>query len=156
MYNVTNYFSIYSHPIWIELHEVATWISLSWIHCAMEDDMIFGHPVGNQVIWVGLNIKWRIKNVLKLGQLLVMKGFMQDTPKKSLCTRRNEKESFYSDIFNRLWEIQINGLPCLMLSESNNRPYSKRNMMYYSWKLHTLRQHLILSMNSSIFRIFLI
>ena len=67
----------------------------------LEDDMIFGHPVGNQVILVGLNIKWRIKNVLKLGQLLVMKGFMQDTPKKSLCKRRNEKESFYSDIFNR-------------------------------------------------------
>ena len=72
---------------------------------------------------------------------------------KALCARRNEKESFYSDVFNtcRLWEKPMKGLPCLMPSESHNRPYSKRNMMHYSRKLHTPSQHLIRSMNSSIF-----
>ena len=72
-----------SHTIWTELHKahVATQNSLSWIHVAVENYLIFGHPVEDQVIWVELNVKCRIKNVLKFRELLVMKGFTQkDTP----------------------------------------------------------------------------
>lgn len=60
------------HLNWI-LHKVhlAKQNSLSWIHGAVENYVIFGHPVENQVIWVELNMKRRIKNVLKFRELLV-------------------------------------------------------------------------------------
>ena len=61
----------------------------------MEDYVIFGHPVGNQVIWVGLSMKRNIKNVLKFRELLVTKVNAKDSPIRAL---RQSHVSFSSQL----------------------------------------------------------
>ena len=61
--------------------------SLSWIHYVMEDYKIFGHPIGNQVIWVGLSMKRSIKNVLKFREPLVMKVNAEGYPYPCIDTK---------------------------------------------------------------------
>ena len=57
------------------------------MHYVMEDYKIFGHPIGNQVIWVGLSMKHSIKNGLTFRELLVMKVKAEGYPYPCIDTK---------------------------------------------------------------------
>ena len=54
---------------------------------AMEDYLIFGHLIGNQVIWVRLSIKHSVKNVLKFRELLAVKVNAEGYPYPCIDTK---------------------------------------------------------------------
>ena len=68
-------------PMCTKLDKVAAQISFSWIHHAVEGDMIFCHPIGNQVFWDRTTSKCCKKDILKLCQHLKVHRFIQqDSP----------------------------------------------------------------------------
>ena len=68
--NVANHSTIAFPPMCTKLDKVAAQISFSRIHHAVEGDMIFCHPIGNQVFWDRTTSKCCKKDILRLCQLL--------------------------------------------------------------------------------------
>ena len=68
--NVANHSTIAFPPMCTKLDKVAARISFSRIHRAVEGNMIFCHPIGNQVFWDRTTSKCCKKDILRLRQLL--------------------------------------------------------------------------------------
>ena len=114
--DAANHSTIAFPPMCTKLDKVAAQISFSRIHYAMEGDMIFCHPIGNQVFWDRTTSKCCKKDILKLCQHLKVHRFMQqDFPfcipntepfnKKMFC-----KPSSTGCGFAFLWNMHLVGL----------------------------------------------
>ena len=75
--DAANHSTIAFPPMCTKLDKVAAQISFSRIHHAVEGDMIFCHPIGNQVFWDRTTSKCCKKDILKLCQHLKVHRFMQ-------------------------------------------------------------------------------
>ena len=114
--DAANHSTIAFPPMCTKLDKVAAQISFSRIHYAMEGDMIFCRPIGNQVFWDRTTSKCCKKDILKLCQHLKVHRFMQqDFPFCIPNTEPFTKQMFCKPSstgcgFAFLWNMHLVGL----------------------------------------------